>query len=840
MRYRYDIKSKQKVITMKQYLLQRLLVSILFLTVSTLSWAYDFVLDGIYYNINSDKTSVTVTYKTKYYNSYSGSIIIPSKVTYSSKTYEVTSIGEYAFYGCSELTSITIPNSVTSVGQSTFDSCNALEYVTIGNGVTGIEEETFENCYSLKSITIGNSVKFIGKECFKNCRSLTSIILPNSVTSIGRFAFSGCSGLTSVTIPNSVTSIGEGAFAYCSGLTSLKVEEGNPKYDCRNNCNAIIESSTNTLIVGCKTTTIPNSVTSIESSAFYGCSELTSVTIPNSVTSIGKEAFRGCSGLTSVTIPNSVTSIGEMTFNDCSGLISVTIGKSVTSIGEGAFAYCSGLTSASIPNSVTSIGSSAFYGCSGLTSVTIGNSVTSIGNYAFSGCSGLTSVTIPNSVTSIGRSAFEDCRDLTSVTIPNSVTSIGGYAFYGCSDLTSVTIGNSVTSIESSAFGGCSSLTSVTCLAEQVPSTGPNVFQSGTIASATLYVPETSLDTYESTTPWKNFGTILHVAEPTYIVGDANGNGEVEIGDVTSVLTLMATPEAIGYDKKAADANGNGEIEIGDVTTILTIMANGGYSEEWNLTVRDQDNNYVVPAEGGTKTVVLTTTRDVELSCSESWAHLGTMSYNVLENGKIYELYPEITFDANTTGEVRAATIYFDNGTDNRLSLIYTQERVRYDVVPPTWKGFDYKVKKGGVGEDTERGEIGPGDKVRVYCVRKSNGVLTGMIKGTITLKWTTQASGPSVVTEMTESVTTPVNPTYDGWLLYSYADFNIPDGGPYDFCKAEVTCNLNFECFGNAVRWEDHTSHMDPYIGSIYTTNCNATKGSACTTENVLLWKSN
>ena len=155
------------------------------------------------------------------------------------------------------------------------------------------------------------------------------------------------------------------------------------------------------------------------------------------------------------------------------------------------------------------------------------------------------------------------------------MTSIGNAAFYNCSGLESVTIGSRVTSIGTSTFNNCSALKEVSCLAEQVPSTGPNVFQSATIASATLYVPEISLDTYKSTTPWKNFLTILPVAETTYIVGDANGNGEVEIGDVTSVLTLMATPEATGYNNQAADANGNGEIEIGDVTTILTIMAKG-------------------------------------------------------------------------------------------------------------------------------------------------------------------------------------------------------------------------------------------------------------------------
>ena len=163
-----------------------------------------------------------------------------------------------------------------------------------------------------------------------------------------------------------------------------------------------------------------------------------------------------------------------------------------------------------------------------------------------------------------------------------------------------------------------------------------------------------------------------------------------------------------------------------------------------------------------------------------------------------------------------------------------------YDVVPPSWKGFDYKVLKSGTGEETERGEIGPGDKVRVYCYRKSNGVLTGQVKGTITFKWTTQADGPSVVTEMTEDVKTPVNDDYDGWKDYSYADFEIPDGGPYDFRKAEVTCNLYFECFGQSVRWDDHTSHEEPYIGSIYTFDCIPTYGSAGTTEAVLLWKSN
>ena len=274
------------------------------------------------------------------------------------------------------------------------------------------------NAYISGALTIPDSIFYnniwysvtsIGYKAFL-CSSLTSVTIPYSVTTICDDAFYSCSSLTSITIPYSVTSIGYAAFSACSSLISMNVSPGNPIFDSRDSCNAIIKTISNTLIAGCKNTTIPNSVTSIGDSAFYSCSSLTSITIPNSVISIGDYAFSLCSSLTSVTIPNSVTSIG---YN--------------------AFYHCYSLTSVTIPNSVTSIGYAAFHYCSSLTSVTIPNSVTSIGNYTFSLCSSLTSVTIPNSVTSIGYNAFYHCSSLTSITIPNTVTSIGNGAFYSCS-----------------------------------------------------------------------------------------------------------------------------------------------------------------------------------------------------------------------------------------------------------------------------------------------------------------------------------------------------------------------------------------------------------------------
>ena len=206
-----------------------------------------------------------------------------------------------------------------------------------------------------------------------------------TVTAIREKGLSGFSGLTSVTIPYTITSIGNDVFSGCREIVSVKVESGNVTYDSREDCNAIIETSTNTLIAGCKSTFIPNSVTRIGNFAFYRCIGLTSITIPNSVTTIGECAF-GATGLAAVEIPNSVTSIGDFAFGACGYLASVTIPNSVTSIGDWAFSSCSALTSVIVPNEVKKIGDYTFAFCWDLASVVIPSSVTSIGAYAFEAC----------------------------------------------------------------------------------------------------------------------------------------------------------------------------------------------------------------------------------------------------------------------------------------------------------------------------------------------------------------------------------------------------------------------------------------------------------------------
>ena len=368
---------------------------------------------------------------------------------------------------------------------------------------------------------------------FIYCPELVSITLPPNLQSIGTRTFYNCHSLQHVTIPKNVTSIGDEVFLANDQLKDVVVETGNPVYDSRNDCHALIETATNKLIAGgsrsvipdgvavigeaafeyrrgLESIQIPESVTRIENYAFARCPNLTTATISEGVTEIGGNAFMECSALTEVTIPSSVTSMGNSVFSKCSGLTSVNFLANVTSISDGTFNSCSGLTSFTIPSRVTSIGSSAFNSCSGLTAMTIPSSVTHIGTAAFANCSGLTSVTIPNSVTAIDGNPFYGCTNLQSIVIeagnsyyesdgnntaiietatktlvtgcpgtviPDGIEAIGTYAFYNCSGLTSLVIPEGVTSIGNSAFKNCSNLATIS-LPSSLTSIADDAFRS--------------------------------------------------------------------------------------------------------------------------------------------------------------------------------------------------------------------------------------------------------------------------------------------------------------------------------------------------------------------------
>ena len=430
----------------------------------------------------------------------------------------VASIGECVFLNCRALNSITIPESVTSIGDRAFESCVSLTSITIPEGVPSITASTFRYCdnltsvtlesdalvsatrtrntslgsifYRVKELVIGNAVKSIGDWAFYYCYSLTSVTFPSSLTSIGEVAFCNCTGLSSITIPTKVNSIGKSAFSGCSELIAIKVTEGNANYDSRNNCNAIMETATNTLIAGCKNTTIPNDIMAIDDYAFYGCSGLTSVTIPNSVTSIGNYAFSGCRGLTSVTIPNNVTSIGNWAFDSCTGLTSITIPAKVNSIGNGAFAGCSELIAIKVAEGNTTYDSRNNCNAiietdiliAGCKNTIIPNDVTIIDDNAFYGCTGLTNITIPEGVTSLGEGAFYDCTSLSSITIPSSVESVGFYA-----------------------FGFCSSLREIYCYAQDTPDVDSYTFYDVEANEVMLVVPDEAVEKYKSHEIWGKF-----------------------------------------------------------------------------------------------------------------------------------------------------------------------------------------------------------------------------------------------------------------------------------------------------------------------------------------------
>ena len=602
--------------------------------------------------------------------------------TYDIYTYVVSSDNKVTITDCKESASgaITIPSEID------------------GKPVTSIGNGAFWGCTGLTSITIPNSVTSIGGEAFRGCTGLTSITIPNSVTSIGDYAFYKCTGLTSITIPNSVTSIGDLAFEDCTGLTSINVASDNNYYSSNN---GVLFNKKKTALIrypeGKSQTsyTIPNSVTRIGYGAFRGCTGLTSITIPNSVTSIASWAFDGCTGLTSINVAS-----GNNYYSDNNGVLfnkkktelirypegksqtSYTIPDSVTSIGNWAFDGCTGLTSITIPNSVTSIGAHAFDGCTGLTSITIPNSVTSIGYMAFDGCTGLTSIAIPNSVTSIGNWAFFECTGLTSITIPNSVTSIGDGAFNSCTGLTSITIPDSVTSIGDLAFNGCTGLKDVYYTGSkdewEAISIGAG---NGCLLNATIHynwIDDSVLSLNRSEM------TVSNNVCP-YLYASIRNNSGYEKSDL---VWTSSNPNVAVVDRTSGVVN---PVCVGD-TVITVSTSDKKYSASCKLTIQSAfcmtspDSSVTSMKSGDTSKFIiyLYDCNGDQLPIGSSTCKIsGTAAYDVVSR-KNNEKSIELEIKAKSSGQINISLSSEDPDTYNEFRINVYPESVDYlaDSVP--------------------------------------------------------------------------------------------------------------------------------------------------------------
>jgi len=362
----------------------------------------------------------------------------------------VKSIGHWAFVECTSLASVDISSSVTSIGFSAFNGCSSLESVNMPARLDKIEQYTFSGCMSLSYINIPQSVKSIDTYAFERCVSLESVVIPKGTTTIGASAFEGCSGLRIVAISDTVTFVGDGAFSACDKLTDFFVDSGNSRYSSDNG--VLILTKYSQLIqypCGRKgSCTVPNTVVYIENGAFYQCHGITSVVIPDSVKEIGAHAFEECSNLSSVTILSEDTTISEAAFSSCNKLSEIIFsggsnnyqvknGVLYNKEGNGLIQYPCGLNdSFDIPSGVTFVERNAFEGCSNLKHVTIPASVSSVGALAFAKCDNLLSVTIASNGASISINAFKDCNHLTTVEyLSDSDPGVGADPFSSCQAL---------------------------------------------------------------------------------------------------------------------------------------------------------------------------------------------------------------------------------------------------------------------------------------------------------------------------------------------------------------------------------------------------------------------
>lgn len=437
--------------------------------------AYDFMVDDMYFNVTNDTLppfTAEIT-RQQYGGDYSGDVIIPDSVVHNDTTFLVTRIGDHAFYDCSSLNSIAIPNTIESVGYGAFIYCRDIQSITLPNSIKVIDEIAFSECYSLKSINIPENVTSIGSGAFSDCISLECHIeIPGTMTSLETYVFSN-TGIVSISIPNSIIRIGDGAFYGCSSLEEIE---------------------------------LPNSIQSIGARAFEECNSLTHLALPKNVTNIGESICRSCMNLSNVVLPESLKVIPKEAFYECNALNSVYIPSNVELIDSAAFMYCTSLSSVDLPESLTTIKYSAFKASSALKNITLSNNISSIETDAFNGTKYyLNPFNWQSGVLYIGNYLIEASVIVAGKHIVRDDTKlIANNAFVNTLYLTSIVLPSSLTHIGDSAFYHCNTITSIEVQAIEPPAVGINAF-GGIDRSIPVIVPEQSLEAYRQADVWKEF-----------------------------------------------------------------------------------------------------------------------------------------------------------------------------------------------------------------------------------------------------------------------------------------------------------------------------------------------
>ncbi len=514
--------------------------------------AYDFVVDGIYYNINGNE--LTVTKDKSVYSSYRGDVVIPDTVVHDGVTYTVTAIESLAFRHCYQMPTVTLPNTLKTICDSAFYICSGLESFYVPKSVSYIGHAILGGADGLKSLVVDP------ENPYYDSRDSCNAIIETSTDRL-------IQGSGPTVVPNTVKIIGQQAFDYCRAMKNI---------------------------------VLPSSVKTIELRAFF-LADFDSFTFSDSLERIEKYAFLTCNGMwnQSIVLPNTLTYVAPFSFANCNlkgismaynascpyytlanSLIekatrTIVVGTSnsyitadmlIERIGEAAFMGCVTRHDLCFGRYVTEVGDYAFYNNYSIFELNIPERITKIGNYAFAKCGGY-SLTIPKGIKSIGRGVFNSCAKLRTVVIGDSVESIGDYAFMDCTNLQDVKIGSGVQEIGNQAFANCNALTTVTCQATIPPViANENCFTATAYENATLHVPSASLSAYNSADCWSLFYTSFGNSP-----GDVNGDGNFSVSDVTELVDALMSG---GETTPMADVNGDGIVSIIDVTVLIDMMLN--------------------------------------------------------------------------------------------------------------------------------------------------------------------------------------------------------------------------------------------------------------------------